>query len=116
MQKSKRVTSTHSGVMTTSREEVVRAKLLAELSTLRERHSALQGQDGRSEGHRCLHEESPPGSIEKADTPLGQADRDAIEAFFNDAEDDFTRDFNEGRGKLERSELLDKLTMAPKEG
>ncbi|RNF20987.1 uncharacterized protein Tco025E_03627 [Trypanosoma conorhini] len=114
MQQSLGVASLHSEGMASSREELLRARLLTELSTLRERHDALRGHGVQAEGHSRSHEESTPRSVTKDNNLLGQADRDAIEAFFNDAEDDFTREFNEGRGQLERGELLDRLTTAPK--
>ncbi|EAN84171.1 hypothetical protein C3747_13g2209c [Trypanosoma cruzi] len=99
-----------------SREELVRERLLAELSTLRERHDALRAQVGKLQGQRGLPDDSPVRRSKKNNTPLGQADRDAIEAFFNSSEDDFTKEFNEGQGRLQRTELLDGLTMPSRGG
>ncbi|KAH9598851.1 hypothetical protein LSM04_002698 [Trypanosoma melophagium] len=117
----------------TAKEEIVRARLLAELSSLRERHDALrkramnyeEGQQRREREREQQYEgeeherQQRPSSVKvlvKDDsgrgTPfLGQTDRDAIEAFFNDSEDDFMREFNEGRGKYQRNELLDGLVF-----
>ncbi|KEG14133.1 hypothetical protein DQ04_00601000 [Trypanosoma grayi] len=99
---------------TTTKEGIVRVRLLAELSTLREKHNKLLAERLEPERH---HSPSAGSSCEDNGTGqspfLGKADRDAIEAFFSNSEDDFTRQFNEGLGKLQRGELLDKIARPP---
>ncbi|ORC93400.1 uncharacterized protein TM35_000012770 [Trypanosoma theileri] len=120
------------GSSCTTKEEIVRARLLAELSSLRERHDALRkramGVEKQQQQQQQQHEEDEHEREQQISgtkmlgmddsgrgSPfLGQTDRDAIEAFFNDSEDDFTREFNEGRGKYQRSDLLDGLILPQK--
>lgn len=104
----------------------LRRQLLIELSVLRKRYSnfvgdrrdgaterapaqrAADGEDSRSEA-TATGSDSDVVSAEGDTGALGQSDRDAIEALFNSV-DDFTRDFNEGKGVLERSGLISRIT------
>ncbi|AAZ10325.1 hypothetical protein, conserved [Trypanosoma brucei gambiense DAL972] len=104
-----------------AREELVRARLLAELSTLREKHDKLsiklqepEEDLGGSFGNWIGGSPAGAGSDWRADGAargafLGQDDRDAIEALFNESNDSFTREFNEGSGSVERDGIPEKM-------
>ncbi|KAG8340638.1 hypothetical protein ERJ75_001608800 [Trypanosoma vivax] len=109
-----------------AREELVRSRLLAELSTLREKHEKLLSKlrkcnfsspccsPQRDDGNGVSSVWSCSCSLRQGVAPLlGQDDRDAIEALFNDSQDDFTREFNEGRGRVERGDLVQKVASLP---
>ncbi|KPI87738.1 hypothetical protein ABL78_3211 [Leptomonas seymouri] len=101
---------------------VLRRQLLIELSVLRQRYARLSG-GGKDDS---IHETdlssprvhggtaaSPPASVASTEDEedagaLCQSDRDAIEALFHSV-DDFTRDFNEGKGGLERDDIESKI-------
>lgn len=76
-----------------TKEDVVRKRLLFELSALR-RHICGIMRNGGAEERDGMHE-----------SVLDQSDRDAIEAFFQ-VDDDFTKQFNEGTGNIKRADLI----------
>eukprot|EP00796_Vickermania_ingenoplastis_P002360 gene2360-1487_t len=79
-------------------DEPLRQKLLVQLSALRRYFFSIvrasASVEGNEEEDAAFHE-----------SVLDQSARDAIEAFFN-ADDDFTRQFNEGTGNIKRADLL----------
>lgn len=100
---------------------VLRRQLLIELSVLRRRYAQLSaegrdsvdGGDDTSIRRRSGAESVPRSDMESSsdgddEGPLCQSDRDAIEALFHSV-DDFTRDFNEGRGGLERGDIVSRI-------
>lgn len=97
-------------LMTSFSVEATRYQLLLELSALRERYYEITGQKpvGSSLAHPapCEQADCSSASCIGNTSALGKSDRDAIEAFFNTDDDDFTRMFNTGEGKIVRGGAL----------
>lgn len=89
-------------------EAVLRRNLLIQLSVLRTRYAALMGEEVASTHGNVASAAMTATSASSENGELGQSDRDAIEALFNSV-DDFTRDFNEGKGDVVRGDLITKL-------
>lgn len=90
----------------------LRRQLLIELSVLRRRYAKLAGDgDGSEKDAEVTSSAAASSSCEQSVSAeddggaLGQSDRDAIEALFHSV-DDFTRDFNEGKGELQRGDIV----------
>nr|CCC89752.1 conserved hypothetical protein [Trypanosoma congolense IL3000] len=109
------------------REELLRVRLLAELSTLREKHEKLSSK--LRETDECFPAPSgnsfvgnfggtelnwQGGGASSQEAFLGQDDREAIEALFNESNDSFTREFNEGSGIVDRDEIPLKILASVK--
>ncbi|KPA80722.1 hypothetical protein ABB37_04891 [Leptomonas pyrrhocoris] len=101
---------------------VLRRQLLIELSVLRRRYAQLsdevkdnqinEADSSNPRLHRgpaaLLSGSVTSAEVEEDSGALGQSDRDAIEALFHSM-DDFTREFNEGKGGLERDDIVSKI-------
>ncbi|GET90582.1 hypothetical protein, conserved [Leishmania tarentolae] len=96
-----------------------RRLLLIELSVLRRRYGLLSEglhndadrhpmptSDADTDAARCSSVET--SSLDEETGALCQSDRDAIEALFHSI-DDFTREFNEGKGEVERDDIVSKI-------
>lgn len=102
---------------------VLRRQLLIELSVLRRRYAQLADENidsGAAVGdvsepllrHSSCAASASSSAVSSHDGgdsgPLCQSDRDAIEALFHSV-DDFTREFNEGNGGLERDDIVSRI-------
>lgn len=115
-----------SAVRATEDPNTLRRQLLIELSVLRRRYAKLAAEEdgggaetaaivepslpttSSSSSHEPSHHHSSSSVAEDDAGALCQSDRDAIEALFHSV-DDFTREFNEGRGGLERGDIVSKI-------
>ena len=104
--------------------KLLRRQLLIELSVLRQRYAQLaddvEGDKGavafagaRRHGDVAASFSGSGASVSDGDDnddsgQLCQSDRDAIEALFHSV-DDFTREFNEGKGGLEREDIFSRI-------
>lgn len=93
--------------MTSLTLEATKYRLLLELSALREQYTTLAA-NGSPSGGNSPSSSSDGSSPNSSEDGLGKSDRDAIEAFFNNEDDDFTRMFNQGEGRIERGNAMHK--------
>lgn len=96
-----------------------RRLLLIELSVLRRRYGLLsEDYHDAADGHALPTSAAARGdapfsacetsSVDEETGALCQSDRDAIEALFHSI-DDFAREFNEGKGDVERDDIVSKI-------
>ncbi|AYU80791.1 hypothetical protein conserved [Leishmania donovani] len=96
-----------------------RRLLLIELSVLRRRYGLLsEDHHDDANGHAMPTSAAARGaapfsafetsSVDEETGALCQSDRDAIEALFHSI-DDFAREFNEGKGEVERDDIVSKI-------
>ncbi|CAJ1005465.1 hypothetical protein Q4I28_000785 [Leishmania naiffi] len=100
-------------------QDALRRLLLIELSVLRRRYAGLfddhqaKGETGAFPATAADCDVAPSAAIETSSEDeqtgaLCQSDRDAIEALFHSI-DDFTREFNEGKGIVEHDDVVTKI-------
>ena len=92
---------------------LLRRQLLIELSVLRQRYAQLADDVEGDKGDVAASFSGSGASVSDGDDnddsgQLCQSDRDAIEALFHSV-DDFTREFNEGKGGLEREDIFSRI-------
>ncbi|KAG5497474.1 hypothetical protein JIQ42_03961 [Leishmania sp. Namibia] len=116
---SERASSASHSRTSDSEHVAFRRFLLIELSVLRRRYSRLCGHHQDDDDKRASIPSAavrsatplayPAASVDEKAGALCQSDRDAIEALFHSM-DDFTLEFNEGKGKVQRDDIISKIT------